>query len=131
MRLRVFAPTHVEVDAEVLRVAVQGEAGAFTMLPRHVDVVAVLEPGLLAFEPETGEEVFVAVDGGTVVKVGDDVLVSTPSAIRGTDLDAMRRTLEETFLERDEREVAAGLALTRLEVDMVQRMVELEEGGVP
>lgn len=127
MRLRIFAPTRVEVDEQVSKVAVQATDGAFTMLPHHVDTVGVLETGLLGYDTEDGSEVFVAVDGGTVVKVGSDVLVSTPAAVRGPDLETLRSTIEERFLARDEHEEAARLALTRLEVDVVQRMVELGE----
>lgn len=127
MRLRVFAPTSVEIDEEVTKVAVQAVGGAFTMLPRHVDTVAVLEVGVLVVETEANGEVFVAVDGGTVVKVGTDVLVSTPAAVRGPDLERLRGTIQERFLARAAHEEAARLALGRLELDVVQRMVQLGE----
>jgi len=131
VRLRVFTPTHVEVDEEVARLAVQAEGGAFTVLPRHVDTVAVLEPGLLSFHLADGSEVFLAVDGGTVVKVGHDILVSTPTAIRGPDLARIRAAVDARFRSRAAHEEAARQALTRLEVDVIQRMVELEEQGSP
>lgn len=129
MRLRIFAPTSVVVDEPVTKVAVQAVGGAFTMLPRHVDIVAVLEPGLLSFETgsDADGEMFVAVDGGTVVKAGDDVFVSTPEAARSPDLEMLRSTVEERFLARTGHEESARLALTRLEADVIQRMVELEE----
>lgn len=127
MRLRIFAPTSVEVDRDVTKVAVHSRDGAFTMLDRHVDTVAVLAQGLLSFVDRDGAETFVAIDGGTVVKVGDDVLVSTPNAVAGADLATMRQTVDEVFAALDVRERAARTALGRLEVDVVQRMVELEE----
>jgi F-type H+-transporting ATPase subunit epsilon len=131
VRLRVFTPTQVEVDAEVRRVGAEAVDGAFTMLERHIDTVAVLRPGLLGYEGSDGTEVFVAVDGGTLVKSGADVLVSTPTAIPGAGLGTMRRVVAETFEAREEREEAARLALDRLEVDVVQRMIQLEEGRRP
>lgn len=126
MRLRVLTPTRAEVDQQVTQVTVESTDGSFTMLPRHVDTVAVLRSGLLSFLADDAE-VFVAVDGGTVVKVGPDVLVSTPTAIRGTDLPTMRQAVEAHFGARDAHEQAARSALARLEVDVVQRMVDLEE----
>jgi F-type H+-transporting ATPase subunit epsilon len=126
VRLRVFTPGREAVDTDVDRVAVQAVGGAFTLLPRHVDVVAVLDTGLLAYHPVGGAEVFVAVDGGTVVKVGDDVVVSTPDAVPG-DLTELRRVIDEAFTAREEHEAAARLALGRLEADVVQRLVHLDE----
>ncbi|HSL60012.1 MAG TPA: hypothetical protein VK866_19355 [Acidimicrobiales bacterium] len=126
MRLRVFAPGHEAVDTVVERVAVQAVGGAFTLLPRHVDIVAVLETGLLAYRPVGDGEVFVAVDGGTVVKVGDDVVVSTPAAVVG-DLAELRQLVDDICVAREEHESAARLALGRLEVDVIQRLVHLED----
>lgn len=126
MRLRVFTPGREALDAEVDRVSVQAVGGAFTLLPRHVDVVAVLDVGLLSYRSAAGDEVFVAVDGGTVVKVADDVVVSTPEAVPG-DLTELRRVIDETFAAREEHEEAARLALGRLEVDVIQRLVHLDE----
>ncbi|MDY7100155.1 MAG: F0F1 ATP synthase subunit epsilon [Actinomycetota bacterium] len=127
MRLRVFSPIHEEVDEQVVQVAVQAVGGSFTMLERHVDTVAELEAGLLSYIDPGGAERIVAVDGGTVVKVGDDVLVSTPEAIAGGELETLRAVVDERFLARAEREEAARLALAHLEVDVIERMVELEE----
>lgn len=127
MHLRVFGPTHVEVDEHVRKVTVTATSGSFTMLPRHVDTVAVLLPGLLSFEREDGDEGFVAVDGGIVVKVGADVLVSSPCVVPGTALEEMRHVVTERILARAEHEQNARLALARLEVDVVQHMVDLEE----
>ena len=126
MRLRVFTPGHEAVDTDTVKVAVQAVGGAFTLLGRHADVVAVLDTGLLTYQPVDGDEVFVAVDGGTVVKVGDDVVVSTPDAVAG-DLGGLRRVIDEAFAAREEHEAAARLALGRLEVDVIQRLVHLEE----
>lgn len=129
MRLRVFEPTRVRFDQHVDRVSVEAEGGSFTMLPRHVDAAAVLAPGILGYVTSEGVEGFLAVNGGTVVKVGDDVLVSTPEAVAAAGLPELRRAVEESFLELEEREEAAIGALARLEADVIQRMVELEEHG--
>lgn len=127
MRLRVLTPTHAEVDEEVTKVSVQAVGGAFTMLPRHIDTVAVLETGLLTFDRPEGAEGVAAVDGGTVVKVGPDVVVSTPTAVVGADLASMRRAVEQLLSSREAHERAARRALSWLEVDVVERIVALEE----
>lgn len=126
MRLRVFTPTHVAYDEQVAKVSVQAVGGAFTMLPRHIDTVAVLESGLLSAQADDGETV-IAVDGGAVVKVGDDVLVSTPTAVATPGLTAVGRTVQATLLARERHEEDARRALGRLQTDVIERLVEFGE----
>ncbi len=45
----------------VTKVTAEGESSAFCLLPQHIDWVAALVPGLLSFEVETGEEIFVLI----------------------------------------------------------------------
>ncbi|MFP4055677.1 MAG: F0F1 ATP synthase subunit epsilon [Candidatus Brocadiia bacterium] len=125
MKLRVLLPTQVLVDQEVGKVTAEAEDGSFCLLPRHIDFVAALVPGLLSFETPGGGEVFLAVDEGTLVKAGDEVLVSTRRAARGEDLGSLQRTVDEQFRAVDERERAVRGAAAKLEADLVRRFMEL------
>jgi F-type H+-transporting ATPase subunit epsilon len=129
MRLRVLAPDHVVLDAEVVAVIAESPDGSFGLLPHHLDVVAPLASSLLVYRTHAvgsppDVERFLAVDGGTLVKCGDEVLVSSPRVVIGPGLDDLRTTIEASFraLEQDERDVRA--ALVRLESDIVRRFVE-------
>lgn len=126
MRLRLFLPSHVEVDRQVEKVSAEGLHGQFTVLPRHVGGVAALVPGLLSFVAD-GEETFLAVDGGTLVKRGDDVLVSTPAAVPARDLEELEPAVGRAQQATGAQEDRARAALARIETDLVQRFVELEE----
>jgi F-type H+-transporting ATPase subunit epsilon len=127
MKLKLLTPTHVVIDRDVAKVVAEGEHGSFGLLPLHVDFLAVLVPGLLAFEDEDGEEQFAAVDEGVLVKRGDEVLVSTRQATRGADLDELRRTVREEFAELDNRERAAQAATAKLEASFLRSYLELVE----
>lgn len=126
MKLRVLLPGEVLLFQEVAKVTAEAVDGSFCLLPRHVDCVAVLAPGLLGFDDEAGQETFVAVDEGILVKCGQEVLVSTRNAVRGGDLGTLRRTIEEYFHTRDDRERQARAAVVKLEVGLVRRFLELE-----
>lgn len=128
MRVRVLAPTRSVVDAVTDRVVVESTEGSFCMRQRHLDLVAVLVPGILTVTDGAGEETFVAVDGGTVVKCGDAVTVATPRAVVGP-LDRLRQTVDEDFRQLDDRERAARAALARLEADVLHGTLRLDEGG--
>jgi len=126
MKLRVLLPERVAVDAQVAKVTAEAENGAFCLLPRHIDFVAALVPGLLAFEDEAGNETLWAVDQGVLVKCGDEVLVSTPRAIGGRALGELQQAVEEQFKVLDERQDRARSALKKIEADFVNRLVDLE-----
>ncbi|MCF7985124.1 MAG: F0F1 ATP synthase subunit epsilon [Thiohalocapsa sp.] len=127
MRLRLFVPTETLVDAPVRKVIAEAENGSFGMLPRHIDFVAALVPGILIYVDEDGAERFYAVDAGTLVKVGDEVRVSTFNAIAGTDLGALKRTVQESFEALEEHEREARSALARLEAGTLRRFFRSEE----
>jgi len=125
MRILVTTPARIEVDQTVTRISGEATIGSFTLLPRHIDFVAALTPGLLSFESEAGDETFLAVDGGTIVKVAEAVRVSTPRAVRG-DLGELDEAIRYGLLARGQQETLARTALEKIEADFVRRFVELE-----
>lgn len=127
MRLQILLPTEVLVDEEVVKVIAEAENGAFCLLPRHIDFVASLVPGVLCFCARDGEESFAAVDEGVLVKCGRDVFVSTLNGVRGSDLGQLQSLVEERFLELDEHERKVRSALARLEAGTLRGFWELQE----
>jgi F-type H+-transporting ATPase subunit epsilon len=137
MRLYITIPSQRLGDWKVRKIVAQGVAGSFCLLPRHIDYVSVLQPGILTMElqpeDETDREVvelFAATDSGVLVKRDRDVHVSVRRAVVSEDLESLRRTVREVFQERDELEIRARSAASKLEVGFVRRFMELEEGLV-
>lgn len=127
MRLKVVLPHERLIDTDVTKVIAEAENGAFCLLPRHIDFVATLVPSLFAFTPQDGDEVFLAVDGGVLVKCGPDVWVSTRRAVQHSDLGQLKHAVEAQFFTLDEREATARAILAKLEADTVRRFVKLGE----
>jgi F-type H+-transporting ATPase subunit epsilon len=127
MKLKVLLPTEVLIDMEVSKVCAEAENGSFCLLPRHIDFVAALVPGLLSIETESGQETFLAVDEGILVKCGPEVLVSTRHAVQGPDLGDLKKTVEQEFRVLDEREKQTRSVLARLEASFVRRFIKLED----
>ena len=94
MRLKVLLPSEVFVDEEAVKIIAEAENGSFCLKPRHVDFVSALAPGLLFFISENGIENMLAVDEGTLVKCGNEVLISVRNAVRGTKLSELKKTIE-------------------------------------
>lgn len=131
MILKVLLPKEVLVETEVRKVVAEGQDGSFCLLPRHIDFVSALVPGLLVYETAVdsntavGEEHYLAVDEGILVKCGPEITVSTRNAVQGADLGQLQTLIREQFSELDEREKQTRSALAKIEADFVRRFMEL------
>ena len=125
MRLEIITPMAVCLDRPVHRIVAEGPDGRFGLLPRHIDFVSALVPGILLYETEDGAERFVAVNSGTLVKCGEEVRVAVRGAVEGDDLGALRARVAAEFRQHDEDERDARAALARLEAGMVRRFRDL------
>jgi F-type H+-transporting ATPase subunit epsilon len=125
MKLKVLLPTNILVDQEVTKVTAEAKNGSFGILPRHVDFVTILIPGLFSFETEEGEE-FLAVAEGVLVKRGTEVIVSVRNAVRGKNLGELRTAVEEQFKTLDDQEKKTRTVIAKFEADFARRFLELE-----
>jgi F-type H+-transporting ATPase subunit epsilon len=128
MKLKVLLPTKVFVNEEAAKISGEAINGSFTILPRHVDFVTVLQPGLLYFENDKGET-FLAVDKGVLMKTGEEVLVSVRNAVRAENLGDVRLQVERRYRELNEKEKKSRSVLARFESDFVRRFLELEKNA--
>jgi len=127
MTLKVLLP--FEVFAEeggVMRIVAETRAGAFGLLPRRLDCVAALTPGILIYETEAQGEVYLAVDEGVLVKSGPNVLVSVRRALGGADLAQLRDAVEQEFMALDAHEQEARSVMAKLESGFLRRFVNLQ-----
>jgi F-type H+-transporting ATPase subunit epsilon len=125
MHVRLVVPSGVLLEQQAVKVVAEAQDGVFCLLPRHIDFVAALVPGILGLTAADGEETFVAVDDGILVKHGPQVLVSTWNALRGK-LGELQEGLVGQLRERGEQDQKARLALDRLEASLVHQVREWE-----
>jgi F-type H+-transporting ATPase subunit epsilon len=123
MRLKVLLPRKVLIDQEVTKVIAEAENGSFCLLPKHIDFVTALVPGILSFVAAKEEE-FLAVDEGILVKCAGEVMVSTRKAVRSKDLGTLKRTVKREFRVLDERERKTRTILAKLEADFARSLFE-------
>ncbi|MEQ9407397.1 MAG: F0F1 ATP synthase subunit epsilon [Fuerstiella sp.] len=127
MHLQVLLPTEVLLSRDVARVVAEADNGSFCLLPRHVDFVASLAPGILTYTDSDGQEGYLGVAEGVLVKSGRDVLVSVEHGVAGSNLGELRDVVRYHFEVMDDRERQAVAAVARLEADFVRRFLALEE----
>lgn len=127
MTLKVWAPTEVLLAEAVIKIKAEAENGWFCVLPRHVDFVTALVPGVLTFELPGNKTEYAAIDHGIMVKCGPEVSVSTRNGGRGADLGALRDTVETQFRHGREKEQAARALEAKLEAELVRQLLEVEK----
>ena len=127
MKLTVWLPTEVLLEEEVTRIRAEAQNGWFGILPKHVDFVTALVPGVLRFERRGEPEEYVAVDYGILVKCGPEVNISTRNAVRGANIEQLQAGVEQRFREREELEKKARAFEAKLETDLVRRLLEEEK----
>lgn len=129
MRLEVITPTEICLDAEVRKIVAEAAGGFFGLLPGHGDFVTDLVAGIMIVTSKPGQDRFVAVNSGTLVKCGAHVRVAVQGATFGDDLGWLRDQVAQRFHQQDEDERSARAAMARLEADMIRRFRALEGVG--
>lgn len=129
MNLKILLPFRIFAEKkDVSRIVAETRDGSFGLLPHRLDCVAALEPGILVYETEAEGEVYVAVDEGVLIKAGQEVLVSVRNAIAGTELSQLREAVEREFLTLDESEQKMRSVMAKLEIGLVRRLAEFQNG---
>ncbi|MDD2389184.1 MAG: F0F1 ATP synthase subunit epsilon [Desulfobacterales bacterium] len=128
MRLKIYTPADIFLDQEVTSVVGESPAGSFCLLPRHIDYVTALVPGILSCLTPTNEERFLGVDGGILVKLADQVQVAAGWVVKG-ELGELRQQVERMISDADEKQRKTRSSVARLEADFIRRFMEFGKIG--
>jgi len=127
MMLKILLPAEVLLEADVKKIVAEAENGSFCLMPNHIDFVATLAPGIFTYEMTNGGGAqLLAMDVGTLVKKGSNVLVSTRNAIKAPDLGKLKQVVVEQYEVLDEREKLVRSASAKLEASLIRRFMELK-----
>lgn len=126
MRLEILLPFRVFSDETgVSSIVAETREGSFGLLPRRRDCAAALVPGILTYQSEAGGEVFIAVDEGVLVKIGDQVHVAVRRASRSADLASLREAVQHDYVTLDALEQGALEAAEKLESALIGRLARV------
>ncbi len=125
MNLKVLLPFEVFIEKkDIARIVAETGEGFFGILPHRLDCVAALLPGILIYEEKNNDETYVAVDEGVLAKIGPDVFVSVRNAIAGNDLHELREAVEREFVNLDQEDRNARVALAKMENSLIRSLME-------
>jgi F-type H+-transporting ATPase subunit epsilon len=126
MNLKILLPSKIMIDQPVIKVNAESPHGSFCLLPKHIDFVAALTPGILSYTNTDEEDIFLAVDVGILVKKGTEVFISTRRAVEGPDLKKLHEMVEQEFKVLDDREKMVRSAAAKIEANFVRRFLEIQ-----
>jgi F-type H+-transporting ATPase subunit epsilon len=129
MHLRVLLPYGIFADQDgVARVVAETSEGSCGLLPRRLDCVAALVPGILVYQCDSQSETYVAVDEGVLIKTGKEILIAVRRAVGGTDIGQLRTAVAREFLQGDAAQKSLRSSLLKIESSLVSRVAALHRG---
>jgi len=129
MDLWVLLPEKTYWQGKVKKIVGEAINGFFCLLPRHVDFVTIMTPGIFFALTEKEEDLYMAINEGILIKASDQVILSIRGAVRGDNLGDLKKEVEENFIKINEQEEGVRSALQKLEADFVRRFLDLEAHG--
>jgi F-type H+-transporting ATPase subunit epsilon len=127
--LEIVTPTGVALKKEVKSVVLPALGGEIEILPGHIPLMAIIQPGELVAKSENAQEVF-AIDSGFVKISNDTVCVLTDESLNidGEDLEEIDKAMEraEKALEdaRNRREVLDPAEIEKLDAKVKYQMAK-------
>ncbi len=122
-------PSQVYLSDNVKKITAEAVNGFFTLLPRHVDFVTALVPGIFSYVTPDDKEHFFALDEGVLVKKGSSVFVSVNRAVTGDNLEVLQDKVKSELDKIGENEKKSRSVMSRLEVDTLKRFTTLGRGN--
>jgi len=123
MNLKILLPNKIFTETKnVTRIVAETNDGSYGFLPQRLDCVAILVPGIFAYENETGGTHYLALDEGVLIKAGADVLVSVRNAIGGVDLGKLHESVKKDYVNLDEDEKNTRSVMAKLESGFIHSL---------
>jgi F-type H+-transporting ATPase subunit epsilon len=131
MRLVVTTPRRLVLDRDgVDAVRAEDASGGFGILSGHADLMTVLPPSILSYRDAEAAEHYVGLVGGVlVVRGGDQVMVASPEAMTGDDLDVLEAMIIEFSSRASEEEQQVRTDSTRLHIAAIRHIQSYIEAG--
>lgn len=104
--------------------------GSFGLLADHIHTVALLRYGLARFADNRGIWHFLAMPGGVLRFVNNQLTITTVRYFLGDSEDAICESLEAALQQTDSEVYKAKAALSKIEHSLIKRLVELSSQKV-
>ena len=107
----------------------EDESGSFGILPGHHRFMTSLTFGLARFRCDESNWQFLALPGGLLYFVDDELTINTRRYLLDTDYERISSALSEHLLAEEEKLRSLKESLHRMEEEMLRRLWEMRRGG--
>jgi F-type H+-transporting ATPase subunit epsilon len=114
--------------SDVTGIIAETDSGSMGLLPHRLDCVVTISPGIIVFRKESGNEIWVAVDNGFLLKTGLTVTVSVRNAFSGPDPVNLKRIVREEFSTISDIDIKVREIMQKLESNFIRSIVEMHHG---
>ncbi|MEO6151331.1 MAG: F0F1 ATP synthase subunit epsilon [Mucilaginibacter sp.] len=126
MTIKILLPYKVFAEIKnVDSVVAETSEGSFGFLPQRLDCVAVLVPGIFAYN--TDKVHYLAVDEGLLVKTGERIMISVRNAVGGVELGKLADTIKNDFKTMSANEEKVRYMASKLENGFLSRLKKYQE----
>ena len=124
-RLRIVTPSRQVVTEDVEEAQVPGKEGYLGILPGHTPLISELKPGELTYRQ--GQQTRrLAVSGGFVEVLPDQVTILAETAERAEEIDAERARAAKERAERQLRSPHPDVDINRAAVALERALIRLQ-----
>ncbi|MDR0326519.1 MAG: ATP synthase F1 subunit epsilon [Oscillospiraceae bacterium] len=131
LRLRVITPESVKLDEPCDMVIMRCTTGDMGILPRHEACSAILDYGVLRIINHGEKELHMAVFGGIVQVLDDEVTMLTNEAQWPEDIDRTLAEIEHEQAEKRLQEAEDDVEIQKQQVSLRRTLVQIEVSAYP
>lgn len=128
LKLKIVTPEKILFEQTVAQVSVSTVLGEITILPNHIPLVSQLSPGEIVVKTNGNEEDLMAVSGGFIEVLPDQVVILADTAERAEDIDeeraeAARQKAEEVLKTKVADAESFAMFTAQIEKEMARLKV--------
>jgi len=91
IQFEIVTPERLVLRQEILQITVPTTTGEITILPDHIPLVSILEPGVIEIKlADNTREIIMSVSGGFIEVMKDKIVILADTAERADELDEER-----------------------------------------
>ena len=90
IEFEIVTPERVVLKEEVFQATIPTQSGEITILPDHIPLVSILNPGVIELKKTSGENEIISVSGGFVEILKNKIIILADTAELAVELDEQR-----------------------------------------
>ncbi len=123
--VHIITPSHMKEVDNVSFFRAEDRSGSFGILPKHIELLTILEPSI-SIALIDGEEEYFAFNGGILSFKKEILTITTKEFVQSSQISELRGIIEKFFKEQEEKESLFHLNMKNLQKAFFKKMIEME-----